>query len=590
MARVVARSIVDRAGLDDWLRPRTDLLHEVAAGDGVFVQGDGPFETYERRVETEPVEPVAGHGDGDGGRYRLTQTVDFRLALPYFRFLFTGPTRAALKRAGRDRAPWWAPPEHLDEGGANALGTLAILAVTFGYLNTLFTQTIPFAAEEFGAGNSAQGVAGSVVRVGGLIALVVVAAADRKGRRKVILGAATAGCILAVTGAVAPSLEWLTASQLLARAFASALLILVGIVAVEEMPAGSRAYAVSLLAMAGGLGAGVCVAALNLADIDPKGWRLLYVIPLLALPAVASTRKHLRESRRYLAPHARVPIVGHGGRLLLLAVSALMANLWVAPYSQFSNRFLRSEKGFSGGAIALFSIVVGTPASIGIVAGGRIADVRGRRIVAAVALVGGTACTLAFFSSGGWGLWVWATVGSILSAAAIPALGRVRARAVPHRAAGQGQRHRRRHRPVRQRHRPHRGGGDVRPLRVHRPGHGRVGRRTDGAGRAGAGRLPGDRPPPAGGAQPRGPAGRQSDHPVPDGLRHLPVAAPQAVVAALDPHVGHRTGDGGGGRLQLVPRAERVARARTRTGTAPSGGAGARCGPSPDGPAGAGGS
>jgi MFS family permease len=416
VARVVARTVVDRAGLEEWLRPRTDLLAEEAVGDGVFRERDGPFEHYERRVESEPV-------PGESS-YRVTQTVDFRLALPYFRFLFTPPVRAAFKRPGRERAPWWAPPEHLDTGAANALGTLAVIALAVGYLNTLFTQTIPFAGEEFGAGNSAQGVAGSLVRVGGLIALVVVAVADRKGRRRVILASATAGCILAVTGALAPSIGWLTASQMLARAFASALLILVSIVAAEEMPAGTRAYAVSLLAMAGGLGAGVCVTALNLADIGPRGWRLLYVIPLLALPAIASTRHHLRESRRYLAPHPRVPIAGHGGRLALLGISALLANLFLAPYSQFSNRFLRTDLGFSGGRIGLFSVIVGTPAAIGIVAGGRIADVKGRRIVAAVALVGGTTCTLGFFfSGGGWPLWVWATIGGVLSSASIPALG-----------------------------------------------------------------------------------------------------------------------------------------------------------------------
>ncbi len=61
--------------------------------------------------------------------------------------------------------------------------------------------------------------------------------------------------------------------------------------------------------------------------------------------------------------------------------------------------------------------------TIGIIAGGRIADVRGRRVVAAVALVVGTACTLGYFFSAGWQMWVVATVGTMVSAAAIPALG-----------------------------------------------------------------------------------------------------------------------------------------------------------------------
>ena len=43
----------------------------------------------------------------------------------------------------------------------------------FGYLNTVFTQTVPFAGDEFHAGNGAQGVAGAVVRTGGLVALVL---------------------------------------------------------------------------------------------------------------------------------------------------------------------------------------------------------------------------------------------------------------------------------------------------------------------------------------------------------------------------------------------------------------------------------
>jgi len=414
VSRVVARRTVDRDELEALLRPRTDLVLEAAVADGRFEALEGPVREYRRTVDVR---------QGAGGTAHVTQTVDFRLAIPYFGWLFVLPLKRVLARPPGKRAPWWAPPARLDARAATVLGTIALLAVTFGYLNTLFTQTVPFAGEEFGAGDSAQGLAGGLVRLGGLIALVVVAAADRRGRRQVVLAAAVAGCMTAVAGAVAPSLGWLTASQMLARAFATSLLILVTIVAAEEMPAGSRAYAVSLLAMAGGLGAGICVLSLRLADLGPQGWRLLYVIPVLALPAVASVRARLPESRRFVAPHARAEVAGHGGRLLLLAASGLLLNLFVAPQAQFGNRFLRSERGFSGGRIGLFSVAVGTPAVIGIVAGGHLADVRGRRVIGAVSLVGGTVCTVAYFHSSGWGVWAWALVGNIVSAASIPALG-----------------------------------------------------------------------------------------------------------------------------------------------------------------------
>jgi putative MFS transporter len=101
----------------------------------------------------------------------------------------------------------------------------------------------------------------------------------------------------------------------------------------------------------------------------------------------------------------------------------VLVNLFVAPSSQFGNQFLRDERGFSGGRIGLMSVTIGTPAVIGIIAGGRIADVRGRRVVAAVALVAGTLCTLGYFNSRGWSMWVVATIGTVISAAAIPALG-----------------------------------------------------------------------------------------------------------------------------------------------------------------------
>lgn len=417
VARVVVRSSTDAAGLATIMEPRTDLVLERAMGDGRFDAAEGPVRAYRRTVAVRPAP--------DGPALLVTQEIDFRLAVPYFGWLFVRPFKRAMSRpaAAGGGAPWWAPPGRLDARAASVLGTLALLTVVSGYLGTLFTQTIPFAGDEFGAGNQALGVAGSVVRVGGLVALVVVIQADRRGRKRVLVAAAAAGCVLAVTGALAPSLAWLAASQLLARAFATAVLLLVTIVAAEEMPARSRAYAVSLLAMSSGLGAGLCVMALRFADLGTRGWRLLYLLPVVALPIVVAVHRHLPESRRYVAPHAQARMGGHRGRLLLLAVSGFLANLFVAPNSQFGNQYLRTERGFSGGRIALFSLTAGTPAVMGIVAGGRTADVRGRKLVAAVALFAGTLVTLGYYFTQGWAMWVLALVGTVIAAAAIPALG-----------------------------------------------------------------------------------------------------------------------------------------------------------------------
>ncbi|HTN79028.1 MAG TPA: MFS transporter [Acidimicrobiales bacterium] len=391
------------------LEPRNDVVHEVREPDGSFAADGGPFTAYRRSVE------------GEGGT--TIETIEYSLAVPYFGFLFAPLTRRALRTPPTRGIPWWAPPERLDARASTALGVLCAVALIIGYLNTLLTQTIAFAADEFGSSDRAQGVSLAIVRCGVVLALIIGGMADRQGRRKLIIGLSIAGPVVAATGALAPSLAWLTVSQTVARPLAMALGILVAVVAVEEMPAGSRAYAISLLAMATALGAGACVVALPLADLGLKGWRLVYVVPLLGLLLVPGISHRLHESRRYEAPHAEARLAGHAGRFWLLAASGMLLNLFVAPASAFQNRYLKDERGFSASRISLLTLLTNTPGGIGIIAGGRLADMRGRRIVGSIALFGGTVCTVWFFFASGWALWVASTIGAIVGAASVPALG-----------------------------------------------------------------------------------------------------------------------------------------------------------------------
>src|SRR3954453_11338317 len=104
--------------------------------------------------------------------------------------------------------PWGHPPTRMAPRAAGVPAVLAMVSVAFGYLNTLFSQTLAFAAEEFGSNDASQGFAGGVVRIGGVIALLLIAAADRRGRRRMILVSIVGGCSFAALGALAPSLPW----------------------------------------------------------------------------------------------------------------------------------------------------------------------------------------------------------------------------------------------------------------------------------------------------------------------------------------------------------------------------------------------
>ena len=116
----------------------------------------------------------------------------------------------------------------------------------------------------------------------------------------------------------------LGATQVVSRGLSMTVVMLITVIAAEEMPAGSRAYAVSVMTMTGALGAGMCLWALPLTGLGDDGWRLLYVIPLLGIPVMLWVARHLPESRRFARPHRDVAVLrGHGRRLALLGVELL---------------------------------------------------------------------------------------------------------------------------------------------------------------------------------------------------------------------------------------------------------------------------
>jgi MFS family permease len=249
-----------------------------------------------------------------------------------------------------------------------------------------------------------------------------VTAADRLGRRRLLLWSIGMSSALTALGAFAPSLSSLAALQLFARGGTSAAIVLIGVITAEEMPAGSRAYAVSILTMAGAFGAGLGAMSLPITAVGVRAWRLLFAAGSIGLVVLTPVARRLPESRRFVAVHARATMRGHVGRLVLLAASSLLFQAWATPASQFTNEFLRKERNFGAPAITAFTIGTYTPAGIGIAAGGRLADVHGRRVIGAVGLVLGTIGGVALFYANGWPMWAWALFGNMAAALTVPAL------------------------------------------------------------------------------------------------------------------------------------------------------------------------
>ncbi|MGI8752526.1 MAG: MFS transporter [Acidimicrobiales bacterium] len=454
-----ARAVIAAADLDEVVAPRHGIVAERRVGPPpdaprggpapgrsrtvLFEQAEGPLQHYERRVEIQ---------DRADGLVEVTQSVSLRVGLPGFSWLFSLPLRAHTARIGRPRRdPWWAPPARLSRRAAVVLATLCLLTIVVGYLTDLLADTMTYAGGDFHVGKSGQGVALGVVEAGAVGALVLLHLADRRGRRPVLVVALVASAVASAAGAVAPSLLVLTAFQLVAASLVGAGLVIIGVMAAEEMPAGSRAWALGVIGMCFGFGSGLTLLALPLADLGPNGWRWPYAISLLGVPAVLICIRRLPESRRWLHPSPELePSPGLGSehtaaldgpsrgarsrrwrdrltptlrrRLLILGAGGLLLAVFTSPASQFQNEFLHTERHLSATRISLLEQLSGTIGGLGTLIGGRLADTWGRRPVAAGGIALGVAVTILHYTSRGVGLWAWNTLGSIISYGVGPAL------------------------------------------------------------------------------------------------------------------------------------------------------------------------
>ena len=254
-----------------------------------------------------------------------------------------------------------------------------------------------------------------------MLVLPIAAVGDRIGRRRVIVGLAYAAPIVSALGAVAPTFPLLVASQTLGRPLGLALDFMVAVVATEEMPRNSRAYAVSVLAMASGLGAGVAIFALPLADVSASSWRLVYVVALIWLVVAIDIARRLPETHRFERPHVVAPPHRPAPPRDRRRDRAARQPVHRAG-EPVPERLPQGRAGFSATMIAIFTLVTATPAFIGLVVGGRVADMRGRRRIIAVTVPIGAAFVVVSYSVGGPPMWLSVFLAATIGAIAFPAL------------------------------------------------------------------------------------------------------------------------------------------------------------------------
>jgi MFS family permease len=334
------------------------------------------------------------------------------------------------------------PPVPFTPEQAARLGALASVALLANFCGSLLSQNGDAVTSAFGRSDQALGVALAIARAGVLVSLVAIALADRWGRRRLILLALVGACAANALTAIAPTFEVFTGAQLLSRALVNTALIVAGIAAVEDAPEGARAFATGMYALALGAGFGLAVVLLPLADLGDYGWRISFAASAALVLLVPVIARHLKETQRY----ARVAVgstkrgrlrelvdSAYGKRFLLLGLAAFLTNVFSAPSSQLTNRYLTHAHDFSNSDVAVFrTVTAGLPGIIGVLLASRLAESRGRRPVTIIGLLVATGFQAAFFLAGNDALlWIAPVIAIVAAACAGLALGTLDAELFP---------------------------------------------------------------------------------------------------------------------------------------------------------------
>ena len=335
------------------------------------------------------------------------------------------------------------PPEPIGLSGRTLLLCLGVIATTAGYQGSLPTVVMTYAADQFGATDPQQNTALALIRLDIFFTLVIVRAADRVGRRKMLLVCATAGPVLTAVCALSTSLVMFTVLQIISRSFVTAVAILITVMVVEEMPARSRAWAGGCMVACAAIGSGVVQGGSAVADSSAGAWRLPFLLPLLSLPVLVFVRRHLSETGRFRR-HAdaeladselRLPTMAafarHRRRLLAVALLVGLIAFQSNPSRQLRNDYLRNQRGFTGNELSMFGILTNAPGVFGVVFGSLVGDRRSRRIVISVGLLCIGIADFGVYRSHGSAIWAWSIFGALFGAAALPALAILTAELVP---------------------------------------------------------------------------------------------------------------------------------------------------------------
>ena len=335
-------------------------------------------------------------------------------------------TLQSENRMAGDPPPWFrfawflGRPPPLTPRQWQVLGLVSAVSFFEQYDLYLFSLNLQQIQTSLHISEGALAWLGSFVRAGALFAFLVTIAADRLGRRRVLMFTVLAYTLLTAATALAPSAEAFVVLQFLARIFAVAETLLATVVIVEEFPAEHRGWGVGAAFAIMACGAGVAALLFGFVNHLPFGWRALYAVGVLPLLAIARWRRLMPETERFQAytaahplrpawlPQLMVLLTKYRGRFVAISSANFLFSFSLGGVGFFQVKYMQNVHEWTPPWISALTVGGGALAIIANPLSGKLGDRFGRRRLLMVFGVFTTITAVLFYRvSGMWVPLLW---------------------------------------------------------------------------------------------------------------------------------------------------------------------------------------
>ncbi|MCX6046230.1 MAG: MFS transporter [Chloroflexi bacterium] len=269
----------------------------------------------------------------------------------------------------------------------------------------------------------------AIIQAGALPAFLLMLAADRVGRRRLLIITIVGYTVMTGLTAFSTSVAMFVATQFFSRMFVTAEMLLSAVVIAEEFPPDARGRGVGALAAMAATGFGLAALFFAFVDVMPFGWRTLYFIGFVPLVILSSLRRNLPETAQFQKQQAAraqknldqeepfmanlQPMIdlvrAYPGRFWGISLLVFIYTFATEVAFFYDPTYLQDAHGWQPWQISMLTIVGGFLALFGNTLAGNVGDLMGRKRATILFLVCMPIFISVFYNAAGWFLPViWA--------------------------------------------------------------------------------------------------------------------------------------------------------------------------------------